>query len=62
MGDIYNGLNMEYIRTVHSEGVTEVASKVNSHKSEGNAVWNGVEDEHSTRYSQLDGKGVDVDG
>ena len=53
---------MEYIRTVHSEGVTEVTSKVNSHKNTSDALWNSMDSAHSTRYSQLDGKGVDVDG
>ena len=62
MSDIYNGLNLEYIRSVHSDGVTEVTSKVSSHKSTGDTLWSEVEGEHSTRYSQIDGKEVDVNG
>jgi hypothetical protein len=62
MSDINNGLNMEYIRTVHSEGIVDLNYKVNAHKNVSDTLWNNVEGEHSTRYSQLDGKVVNVDG
>lgn len=62
MSDINNALNMEYIRTVHSEGLEELNSNVSAHKTTSETLWNEIEGEHSTRYGTIDEKEVNIDG
>lgn len=62
MSDIDKALNMEYIRNVHGDALTELESKVTAHKNSGNTAWESVENAHSTRYANIDAKVVNVDG